>query len=70
MARPCLEVHETEQRSTHPGSHLNPEVTVALCQVHHDFCTSPVGANRELVLSLGLLVKAGPLAPVVDTKGS
>jgi hypothetical protein len=30
------EVHETHQRSTHPGSHLDASKCVAMCQFHHD----------------------------------
>lgn len=58
MDRPVLEVHEVAQRSTHPGSHLDVEVTVALCQLHHDMVSSPVGELRELVESVGLIVRA------------
>ncbi len=56
--RPALEVHEVEQRSTHPGSHLRPEVCVTLCQHHHDLCTSPSGDLRELVERVGLIVRS------------
>jgi hypothetical protein len=53
--RPTLEVHEFRQRSTHPGSHLRPADCVTTCQRHHDYCTSPVGEMRALVLELGLI---------------
>lgn len=56
--RPPLEVHEVAARGTHPGSHLKVELTVCLCNYHHDACTSPVGEMRVLVESLGLLVRA------------
>lgn len=56
--RPGLEVHEVEQRSTHPGSHLRDEAAVSLCAKHHSYCTSPVGEARELVLAVGLIVKS------------
>lgn len=56
------EVHEFRQRSTHPGSHLNPDDCVALCAVHHDFCTDAVGDDLELVMAVGLLVRADDAA--------
>ena len=56
--RTGIEVHEVAQRSTHPGSHLKVELTACLCPRHHDACSSPVGEMRELVESVGLLVRA------------
>jgi hypothetical protein len=53
-----LEVHEYAQRSTHPGSHLDPDLCVLLCQHHHDMVTSPVGEMRALVERVGLIVRS------------
>lgn len=58
MERAPLEVHEKTARGTHPGSHLDASVTVALCQFHHDVVTSPSGENRKLAERLGLIVRA------------
>lgn len=38
--RPRLEVHEVESRGAHPGSHLNPDLCVLLCQGAHDAATA------------------------------
>lgn len=35
-----LDVHEVESRGTHPGSHLDPEVCLALCRGHHQWVTT------------------------------
>jgi len=51
-------VHETTARGTHPGSHLDPSCTVALCQSHHSMVTSPVGEMRKLCESVGLIKRA------------
>lgn len=56
--RPELEVHETTARGTHPGSHLDPSCTVALCQRHHSMVTSPVGEMRRLCEAVGLIVRS------------
>lgn len=53
-----LEVHEPDQRSTHPGSHLTSELAVSLCPWHHDYCTSPSGEELEIVMGAGLIVRA------------
>ena len=58
LLRPELEVHETTARGTHPGSHLDPSCTVALCQSHHSMVTSPVGEMRKLCESVGLIKRA------------
>jgi 5-methylcytosine-specific restriction endonuclease McrA len=34
-----LEVHEVHSRGTTPGSHLDPDVTMALCPNHHRYAT-------------------------------
>lgn len=53
LRRPELEVHETTARGTHPGSHLDPSCTVALCQIHHSAITEAVGELRKLCESVG-----------------
>lgn len=58
LLRPELEVHETTARGTHPGSHLDPSCTVALCQNCHSAVTSPVGEMRKLAESVGLIKRA------------
>lgn len=50
--RPPLEVHEVESRARRPGSHLDPDLCVALCQFHHDMVTE----DRD-----GIATKAGLL---------
>lgn len=52
-----LEVHESSSRGTHPGSHLNVDLAVALCPVHHDMITSASGEMLELARRCGLVVK-------------
>ena len=53
-----LEVHEFRQRSTHPGSHLRDEDAVALCAVHHSYCTSPSGERLVIVMAAGMIERA------------
>lgn len=64
--RYAREVHETHQRSTHPGSHLDPSKCVAMCQTHHDMVSSPTGQIRKLAIALGLLVEAGPVSSPME----
>lgn len=61
-----LDVHEPDQRSTHPGSHVRSTLAVPLCHAHHAYVTSPSGEALEIVTAAGLLVRAtdeGVLGP-------
>ncbi len=45
-----LEVHEVAQRSVVPGSHLRPELAVALCSAHHRWVDGHIAEAREVGL--------------------
>lgn len=49
-SRPGLEVHERIPRSLYPGGHLDPDNTLALCPVAHDW----VDEHQEHARELGL----------------
>ncbi len=52
-----LEVHEVAARGTHPGSHLNVDLAVALCPVHHDMVTSASGEMLKLARRANLVIR-------------
>lgn len=54
-----LEVHEPDQRSTHPGSHLTSELAVSLCPWHHEYCTDPWGERLKVVAILVRTITIG-----------
>lgn len=45
-----LTAHEVAQRSTSPGSHLRPDLAVALCSAHHDWVHDHIAEAREVGL--------------------
>jgi len=49
-----LDTHEVESRGTHPGSHLDPSVTLAVCRGHHEW----IGAEPKLAEAAGLRRRA------------
>ena len=52
QCRGALVVHEPPQRSVVPGSHLDPELCVAICEGHHVW----VHDNIEDARAVGLIV--------------
>lgn len=54
-----LEVHEVAQRSVVPGSHLRPDLAVALCSAHHRWVDGHIAEAREV----GLIVDSWEVPP-------
>ena len=48
--RGALVVHEPPQRSVVPGSHLDPDLCVAICEGHHDWVHDHIAEAREVGL--------------------
>ena len=48
--RGALVAHEPPQRSVVPGSHLDPELCVAICSAHHDWAHDHIAEAREVGL--------------------
>lgn len=48
--RGALVVHEPPQRSVVPGSHLRPELCVAVCSAHHAWAHDHIAEAREFGL--------------------